>query len=478
MTLIRSAAKDLGSGARVPRFLATLGMTVFLSCTSSAPEPEPVPVVTAIPVAAPPPRAETPPPATTAAPPVNRTPVTILDPGVRDRRVRDPGVRDAGDTEIRVLLSASPAGARVASPGGLMFTGGDGGFIARSGRNDAWRVEAAGRRVRLVGGGSATSWTDGPVYARAMGAALLSVGGKPYRGDLAFFGGDSGVLVVNVVKIDDYLRGVVPLEIGTRSMDDSAAVQAQAVTARSYAFIHLANGRSRFYDVTAGVTDQVYGGVEVETPVASEAVESTRTLVLRYAGRVVNAPYSSTCGGSTAAASEVWRSNDEPYLQPVSDQIPGTSRYYCDIGARFRWTRTLEAATLNQALAQYLANYTSVPNRTPGIARSMTVSSHTGSGRVGTLLISTDRGNFTLRGNDIRYVLRPPGGEILNSTNFVIESIAGADGSLARVNIRGTGNGHGVGMCQWGAIGRARAGQDFRTILRTYYPGTTVGPAN
>jgi len=195
--------------------------------------------------------------------------------------------------------------------------------------------------------------------------------------------------------------------------------------------------------------------------------------------RLMRPTESKACGGRTASVSEVWwRQPDQSYLQPVSDQIPGTSRYYCDIGARFRWTRTLEAATLNQALAQYLANYTSVPNRTPGIARSMTVSSHTRSGRVGTLLISTDRGNFTLRGNDIRYVLRPPAGEILNSTNFVIESIAGADGSLARVNIRGTGNGHGVGMCQWGAIGRARAGQDFRTILRTYYPGTTVGPAN
>ena len=211
MTVIPSVASDLGSGARLPRFLAALMMTL-VACTTSAPEP--VPVITPVPVAAaPPPRAETRPPA--AAPqPVNQTPVTVLDPKVRN-------VRDAGDTEIRVLLS-SAAGPRVASPGGLMFTASDGGFIARSGRNDTWRVEASGRRVRLLGGGSTTSWTDGPVYARAMGAALLSVGGKPYRGDLAFFGGDSGVLVVNVVKIDDYLRGVVPLEIGTRSMDDSA----------------------------------------------------------------------------------------------------------------------------------------------------------------------------------------------------------------------------------------------------------------
>lgn len=357
-----------------------------------------------------------------------------------------------------------------------MLTNREGAFVARVGLNETWRVEASGRQVRALGSGTGTPWTMGPMYARPMGSALLSVGGKPYRGELALVGGDSGVMVVNVVKIDDYVRGVVPLEIGTTSMADSAAVQAQAVTARSYAYIHLSP--SRDYDVTSGVIDQVYGGVAVETAVASEAVESTRTLVLEYAGRVVNAPYHSTCGGSTAAASEVWRSNDEPYLRAVSDRIPGSSRYYCDISPRFRWTRTLEAAQLNAALARYLATYTSVPNRAPGAARAVTVTSHTSSGRVGTIKVATERGNYSLRGNDIRFVLRPPGGEILNSTQFLVESGELPDGGLARLTIRGAGNGHGVGMCQWGAIGRARAGQDFRTILRTYYPGTTVGPAN
>jgi stage II sporulation protein D len=198
-----------------------------------------------------------------------------------------------------------------------------------------------------------------------MNGALLSVGGAPYRGDVALYASDTGILVVNVVKIDDYLRGVVPLEIGTRSDADSAAVQAQAVTARSYAYVHLTTEPARVYDVTGGVLDQVYGGVAAETPVASEAVESTRTLVLKFAGRVVNAPYHSTCGGSTATASEIWRSNDEPYLQRVSDQIPGTGRYYCDISPRFRWTKSFDGSTLNAALAQYLATYTSVPGRTP-----------------------------------------------------------------------------------------------------------------
>jgi stage II sporulation protein D len=83
-----------------------------------------------------------------------------------------------------------------------------------------------------------------------------------------------------------------------------------------------------------------------------------------------------------------------------------------------------------------------------------------------------------VRGNDVRFVLRPPGGEILNSTYFSVETTSAPDGSIARLTLHGMGYGHGVGMCQSGAIGRARAGQDYRTILRTYYPGTTVGSAD
>ncbi len=390
------------------------------------------------------------------------------------------GGRNVGDTTIRVLLVASTPAARIGSPGGVMLTTDDGSLVARIPRQEMWRVEHDGARVRAVGpGGIPTVWTPSPMRARALGAALLNLGGKPYRGDAAFYGRDTGVMVVNVVRIDDYLRGVVPLEIGTTSAADSAAVQAQAVTARSYAFTHLTGGPSRPYDVTSGVQDQVYGGVAAETDVSSQAVESTRTLVLLYAGRVVNAPYSSTCGGATAAASEVWRSGDEPYLRSVSDRIPGSAdRYYCDIAPRFRWSRTIDARTIDAALRRYLADYTDVPGRNPGAARRVSVMSRTPSGRVGSMTVTTDRGNFLVRGNDTRYVLRAPGGEILNSTNFSVESVGSGAGGLVRLVIQGMGYGHGVGMCQWGAIGRARAGQDFRTILATYYTGTTVGPAH
>jgi stage II sporulation protein D len=357
----------------------------------------------------------------------------------------------------------------------------EGGLVARGAAGEAWRVEREGDRVRAVrGDGVPTVWKQGGLVARPTDDGLrpgfVAVNGRNYRGELIFLPGDSGVIVVNRVRMDDYLKGVVPLEIGTRAFADSAAVQAQAVTARSYAYIHLgASSAAKPFDVTAGVQDQVYRGADVESPVASAAVDATRGLVLKYAGRVVNAPYSSTCGGTTAAADEIWRTEGEPYLRSVSDRVPGTDRFYCDISPRFRWTRTIEGSVLRAALDRYLATYAAVPGGVPGAPQAVMIDSRTPSGRVRTLKIATDRGNFVLRGNDIRYVLRAPGGEILNSTYFSVETLTERDGSLGRLTLRGSGNGHGVGMCQWGAIGRARAGHDFRAILGSYYPGTTVG---
>jgi stage II sporulation protein D len=196
-----------------------------------------------------------------------------------------------------------------------------------------------------------------------------------------------------------------------------------------------------------------------------------------YEGRVVSAPYHSTCGGSTAAPDELWRSANEPFLQRVSDRIPGTDRYYCEIAPRFRWERSWRADSLTAVVERYLRTYAQVPAGPVGAVRGVSVDGRTPSGRAAALWIETDRGGYRIRGNDIRYVLRSAGGELLNSTYFSPELLTSPDGRLVRLTIRGHGYGHGVGMCQWGAIGRARAGQDFRTILRTYYPGTTVARA-
>jgi stage II sporulation protein D len=158
----------------------------------------------------------------------------------------------------------------------------------------------------------------------------------------------------------------------------------------------------------------------------------------------------------------------------VSDRIGDSDRFYCDPSPRFRWSKTLDRAVLASALARYLAQYVSVPGGRVGTPRGLEVDSKTPSGRVAALAVRTDRGRFLVRGNDVRFVMRVPNGEILNSTYFSVRMQRDAGGRLARATFEGGGYGHGIGMCQWGAIGRARVGHDFRSILSTYYPGTSL----
>lgn len=340
-----------------------------------------------------------------------------------------------------------------------------------------WRVERSGAQLRMLrADGVATRFRRGVIVVRSTeGAGLISYAGRTYRGTLAFHATDDGIMVVNALPLEDYLGGVVPREIGeSRTVGEIAAVEAQAVAARSYAMTHLR--ATAAYDMRATTADQVYGGAGAETEVGNRAVRNTRGLVLRYGSRIVNAPYHSTCGGSTAEAQEVWRTRGEPYLQRVSDRIPGTARDYCEPSARYRWTKALDAAALDAAVARHLREVVEgVPRSGPGPVREVRVDTRAPSGRAGSVAIATATGTYSVRGNDARSVLRQPGGEILSSAYF---SVLGPVDARGGVRLEGRGYGHGVGMCQWGAIGRARAGQGFRTILQTYFPGTTVSPAS
>ncbi len=396
----------------------------------------------------------------------------------------DAPARGRDDDDGRVVRVALATHASSVSLSGSaewrLYDGGGQSVLLRGGRDDIWRIERqSSGRLRAVGsGGTATAWREGPLVLRPIAReTLVMSNGKRYRGEIRVLAAtDSGMLVVNHLPLEDYLRGVVPLEIGDRTPAEAAAVEAQAVAARSYAVVRLGGTTAqRPYDLLSTVSDQVYGGADAERPVSTAAVTATRGLVLAYGGRPVSAPYSSTCGGSTAEAPELWRNVAEPFLQRVSDRIADTDRYFCDPSPRFRWTRSFTGAELDAAVGRYLRTYGSVPTSGPGHVRALRVNGRTLSGRVESLTVQTDRAEWSLRGNDMRFVLRSPSGEILNSTYFSVESVAlGGDGLVRSLTLRGQGYGHGVGMCQWGAIGRARAGLDFRTILQTYYPGTTI----
>jgi stage II sporulation protein D len=339
-----------------------------------------------------------------------------------------------------------------------------------------WRLlDGDGREIARGDSGARARLGNARVTIAAR-SGVVTLNGKRYRGELVALPGDSGVLVVNRVALESYLRGVVPRELGVRGPSERPALEAQAVAARSYAVTRLGN-TARAYDLVATTSDQVYGGVEAENALADAAIAATDGLVLMFGTRVVSAPYFSTCGGSTAAPDELWRSRNEPFLQRVSDRIPGSDRYYCDIAPRFRWDRSWRGDSLTVIVERYVRADAQVPSGPLGALRNIVVDGRTESGRVAAIIVETERGQYRVRGNDVRYVLRSAGGELLNSTYFSPEVVSGADGRLARLTLHGLGYGHGVGMCQWGAIGRARAGQDFRTILRTYFPGTSVARA-
>ncbi len=309
---------------------------------------------------------------------------------------------------------------------------------------------------------------------------LVRFKGKPYRGLLRTVPTDSGVLVLNLVPLESYLRGVVPLELGERPAAERAALEAQAVAARSFTVTRVTaaragRGRSRDFDLMATVADQVYGGTDAERPNASAAVAATAGLVLLYGNRVIVAPYHSSCGGETAAAQEAWGGSGEPFLQRASDKIPGSDRYYCDIAPRFYWERSLAGAELDAVVRRYLGTYATLPPGGAGDVHGVRVAKRTPSGRAEVVEFRTARGTFDVRGNDARSILRSGAGDLMPSSYFSVTIEASPDGAISRVQLRGNGNGHGVGMCQWGAIGRARAGQSARMILQTYFPGTTLG---
>lgn len=413
--------------------------------------------------------------AATACSAVTRRPVRISTSSAGDVGPRPRG-GGGSPRVVRVAVARGASQARLESDGPWTFQTADGAAVGDTARpGEGWAVEVqSGQLILRRDDGAVARVGATSIVARAAdGGGLLGFAGRRWRGELSIGLDDGGrLLVVNRAPMDDYLKGVVPLEIGTRAMGDFAAAEAQAVAARSYAYMHLV-GPAHPYDMLATVSDQVYGGADAETALGNQAVENTSGLVLTYDGRVVNAPYHGNCGGFTAEPGDAWRSGPEPYLQRVSDQVPGSDRFYCESGPRFRWTRRYTGEELRQSIVRYLRTVPQAPESV-GIVRGVVVTEVTPAGRVAALTVDTDRGRWTMRGNEIRAALRTASGEMLYSTYFSVDAVE-ANGAVQSLELHGGGNGHGIGMCQSGAIGRARAGQDFRTILTTYYPGTTIG---
>ncbi len=275
----------------------------------------------------------------------------------------------------------------------------------------------------------------------------VKVGKHRYSGRLEVVAEGSGLTVVNDIDLEEYIVGVV-----SREMSPSwpmEALKAQAVAARTYAVSKMVNSREKLYDLVGTVMDQVYHGVGFDNDRVRKAVYSTRGEILAYRGRIARVFYHSTCGGRTESAADVWGFS-EPYLISVPCPYDSESPAYF-------WKFRINAAELRKGLI--------LSGQDTGRIRKITILSRTKSRRVKRLRITGTKRSVVLSGEDLRRML---GYNRLKSTRFTIE-VDGRD-----LIIRGSGAGHGVGMCQWGARGMAEKGFNYVQILKHYFPGTHI----
>ena len=357
----------------------------------------------------------------------------------------------------------------------MLLSGPDGGGLTAipAGTEAELGLAPGGVRASLGSGGrrSASAFTVRP----ADSDGLVRVNGREYRGEVLITPGPSGggLLAVNLVSLEAYVAGVVNAEMGRRPAADSEAVFAQAVVSRTVALRALGRYRVRGYDLVSTIADQAYGGVPSETEMGWSAVRATRGLVLTFGGTPIEAFFHSTCGGRTAAVEEVFSGSPQPYLRSVSDRDP-QGQAYCALSPRFRWREEWTADGLRRNFRENAG----LARLDPGSSlepADLQVATRSPSGRVAELILVSAGRAMPISGQQVvRQTLRAADGGWLRSTQFSIQ-VTRAGGRIVRVVADGGGNGHGVGMCQWGAVGRARAGASYRDILTAYYPGTEIG---
>ncbi len=301
--------------------------------------------------------------------------------------------------------------------------------------------------------------------------------GSHWRGRFKVFLNSRGKLTLATrLPLERYLAGVVPGEIGALSDSLIEAGRAQAVAARSYSLFYRGRRGSEGFDLYATVEDQFYSAVEAERPLATRCVESTRGLVDLWDGQPIRANYCSTCGGITAEAWEAWPT--EPYGYLASHADGGPDADYCSASPQYRWREEWSAEEFAANLTRFGPQF-GVPLPRGGVGElvDVRVEQRSRSGRVWWLVVETSNGVMRVHAHSLRQVLRRAGNSnaILKSNLFKI-AVRRDPASRRALSViaSGSGSGHGVGLCQTGALAMARQGTRGEAILEHYYPGASL----
>jgi len=300
----------------------------------------------------------------------------------------------------------------------------------------------------------------------------VTLGRVEYRGRIRLIATSGGFYAVNTVDIESYLAGVLPKELYSHWRDQT--YEAQAIAARTFARHKMETfGRTagRTYDLTNTQGSQVYGGLSAETDKAWRAVRGTHGKVLAYGSpggelKLILAHYSSCCGGTVNTARVLRSADDIPPLRG------GQRCQDCRSSSRYAWPAvTVSKKELYRCLAFSYRDVAALG----GLAKIRVVTRAAYGLPIWCELVGPSGRTVRVRYNDIRSALqrgRSAAAQKLHSMNCRMRD----RGSSIEFH-DGHGFGHGVGLCQWGAEGKARRGWSASRILRFYYPGITIHQA-
>jgi stage II sporulation protein D len=279
--------------------------------------------------------------------------------------------------------------------------------------------------------------------------ASIVIDERAFRGEVTFIRTTNNhITVVNNINVEDYIKGVLYHEVS--HLWPMEALKAQAVATRTYALYSI-NPAGKPYDMTNDIYSQVYGGRDSERYRTDLAVDYTRGQVLTYNGKIIPAYFHATCGGMTEDAHELWNLADIPPLR-------GVPCPFCQNSPHFHWKKNFRLRNIQDAL--------NLHGYKVGAIKDISIVDRDRSERIAHLKITQKDGQeLLIKGKDFRDLMGP---NVLMSNNYDI-TMQGY-----YVNIIGKGWGHGVGMCQWGALGMARQQFTYKQILAYYYPQSVL----
>jgi stage II sporulation protein D len=261
--------------------------------------------------------------------------------------------------------------------------------------------------------------------------------------------------IVNTVDLESYVASVLNSEIAARWQPET--LEAQAIAVRTYAVRRMSRPMSD-YDVTDSTSNQVYkGALNVATSFVT-ATQATAGRLLWFEGVPADVWYHAVCGGHTAGSVEIAGQPGPTYLAGYPDvDAKGTS--FCAWSPDYRWRNIISTADLSRVVAP------------SGSVASLSIAQTWPDGRVRTVVAETAEGSTQQIDGRAFYEHAGAtlGYKVLPSTLFTVTGP-----TAGSFEFDGRGLGHGIGMCQWGAEGRARAGQSAEEILTAYFPGTSV----